>query len=84
MVSAAGSRPGVCGSAGADLLGQHHGGLDLRLQFDQRQPLRDGRGQFAQAQEVGLFAGQAQLHHALQAALQLLRLGLELRAQHQQ
>ncbi|MFQ6748680.1 LysR family transcriptional regulator, partial [Bordetella pertussis] len=38
----------------------------------------------AQAQEVGLLARHAQVNHALQLALQLAGLGLELGAQHQQ
>ncbi|MNQ35989.1 hypothetical protein D3C85_494970 [compost metagenome] len=70
--------------AGADLFGQRGGGHGLGLQFHQRQALRHGRRQLAQAQEVRLFAGHAQFHDPMQAALQLLCFGLELRAQHQQ
>ncbi|KAG1249978.1 hypothetical protein G6F68_013049 [Rhizopus microsporus] len=63
-----------------------HRGMFLRHgdAFHQRQPLVHGGGQFAQAQEIRHFTGHAQFHHPVQAALQLLRFGFELRAQHQQ
>ncbi|CPJ60674.1 Uncharacterised protein [Bordetella pertussis] len=68
----------------ADLFEQGGGRQHVGFQFHQRQVLPQRGGQLAQAQEVGLLARHAQVNHALQLALQLAGLGLELGAQHQQ
>jgi hypothetical protein len=65
-------------SAAAHLLGQRTGGQHIGLQFDQRQMPRHAAGKLPQAQEIRLLAGHAQFQHAMQRALQRLRLGLQL------